>query len=146
VIYISLGADVNELQKDEQQEHDSSYEAEDTSAPNVAEFYYDEISRCMPKKKYFASLKERGKIVHKQKRLLLCKLNEAYSSLKQQYPKARVRFSKFCEIRPWNIVAACGTHSVCSCSTHKNVKLMLIGSKLKELTVGTSTEVTSYKD
>jgi hypothetical protein len=46
----------------------------------VSEFYYDdEISRYMPGKKDFASVKEHGKEIHKQKQLLLCNLNEAYS-------------------------------------------------------------------
>jgi hypothetical protein len=59
----------------------------------------------------------------------------------------KVGFSKFCEIRPRNIVTfrVCGTNSVCVCSTHQNVKLMLIRSKLKELTAGFSDEITSCK-
>jgi hypothetical protein len=44
----------------------------------VPEFYDDdEISRCMPGKTDFASVKEQGKRVHKQKWLLLCNLYEA---------------------------------------------------------------------
>jgi hypothetical protein len=75
-------------------------------------------------------------------------LNKAYSLFKQQYSNVKVGFLKFCEIRPRNIVTAgaCATHSVCVCSIHKNLKLTLIGNKLKELTAGSSTEITSYKD
>jgi hypothetical protein len=75
-------------------------------------------------------------------------MNEAYSLFTQLCPNVKVGFYKFCEIRSRNTVTAgaCGAHSVCVCSTHQNVKLMLIESKLKELTAGSSTEITSYKD
>jgi hypothetical protein len=58
----------------------------------------------------------------------------------------KVGFSRFCEIRPRNVftAGACATHSICVCSSHKNIKLML--SNLNELPAASSTEVTSYKD
>jgi hypothetical protein len=96
----------------------------------------------MPGKKYFAPVKEHEKRVHKQKLFLLYNLNEAYSLFKQCYPNAKVGISKFSEIKPRNIVTpgVCGTHS------HQNIKLMLMGSKLKELTAGSCTDLTSYRD
>jgi hypothetical protein len=120
----------------------------DDSVKPVHEFHDDEICRCMLGKKIFCTCKRTWKKSHAQKLLLPCNLNEAYSLFKQWYPNVKVEFSKFCEIRPRNIVTAgaCGTHSVCICSTHQNVKLMLPGCKLKELTAGSSTEITSYKD
>jgi hypothetical protein len=116
----------------------------------VLEFYDDddddEISRCMSGEKDFAFVKKHGKSVHRQKRSFLCNLNEEYSLFKHWYPNIKVGFSKFCEIRSRYIITAeaCDSNA-CVCSTHQNVKLMLIGSKLKELTAASSTEITSYK-
>ena len=110
-------------------------------------FENDEISRCMPGKKDFISVKEDGRKVHKQKRLLLCNLNEAYTLFKEHYPNVKIGISKFCELRPKHIVtvSSSGTHTVCVCSICQNVKLMLIGSRIKELTTGLECEINSYK-
>ncbi len=62
-----------------------------------------------------------------QKRLLLCNLDEAYRAFKDKYPELKVGFSKFAELRPKYCVVAgsSGTHSVCVCTHHQNVKLMI---------------------
>ena len=62
-----------------------------------------------------------------QKRLLLCDLKELYSLFKTEWPKVSISFSKFASIRPeWCIPAGPkGTHHVCICSLHQNVKLLL---------------------
>ena len=89
----------------------------------------DEFSRQMPGKKDFVSM---GKKVHIQKRLLLCDLKELYSAFKKHYPDVKIGFSKFCSLRPkWCIlVGQSGTHSVCVCTIHQNVTLMLSAIKL----------------
>ena len=83
----------------------------------------------MPGKKDFVSM---GKKVHMQKRLLLCDLRELYSAFKKNYPNINIGFSKFCSFRPkWCIlVGRSGTHSVCVCTIHQNVTLMLNAIKL----------------
>ena len=45
-------------------------------------------------------------------------------------------FRKFAELRPKHCIlaGASGTHSVCVCTIHQNVKLMLLGAQLHELT------------
>ena len=114
----------------------------------IHSFYNDdEISRCMPGIKDFITVKEQGKKVQKQKRLLLCNLNEAYNLFKECHPTEKVGISKFCELRPRNVITAgaSGTHSICVCSIHQNVKLMLIGSRIKDLTAGFHYELNSYK-
>ena len=96
----------------------------------VTSFYSDdEFSRQMPGKKDFVSM---GKKVHMQKRLLLCDLKELYSAFKKHYPNINIGFSKFCSLRPkWCIlVGRSGTHSVCVCTIHQNVTLMLNAIKL----------------
>ena len=64
---------------------------------------------------------------HMQKWLLLCDLKELYAAFKQNYPHLKTGFSKFCSLRPkWCVLVGCsGTHSVCVCTNHQNVILML---------------------
>ena len=91
----------------------------------VVSFYEDdENSRQMPGKKDYVSV---SRNIHKQKRLILLTLRELYSSFKEKHPSVKIGFSKFCDLRPkWCILAgASGTHSVCVCVYHENMKLML---------------------
>ncbi|KAL5484132.1 hypothetical protein EMCRGX_G020580 [Ephydatia muelleri] len=50
---------------------------------------------------------------HKQKRLLLCNLKEAYSEFKGRHPDTKIGFSKFAMLRPRECIlaGAAGTHS-----------------------------------
>ena len=116
----------------------------------VSDFYLnDDISRIMPGMKDFVSIKQHdGKREHIQKRLVLCNLKEAYESFKSKYPTLKIGFSKFAELRPKNCVlaGASGTHSVCVCTIHQNVKLMILGSKLAQLTKDNQYVITCYND
>ena len=64
-----------------------------------------------------------------QKRLLLLNLKELYQSFKEEYTELAIGFTKFSMLRPTNciLVGSSGTHSVCVCSYHQNVKLLLLG-------------------
>jgi hypothetical protein len=90
----------------------------------------------MPGKKDFVSVKQGGKREHVQKRLVLSNLKEAYQLFKEKFPDEKIGFSKFAELRPKQCVlaGASGTHSVCVCTIHQNVKLMMLGAKLPDLT------------
>ena len=59
-------------------------------------------------------------------------LKELYQHFKT---KQHIGFSKFAELRPKHCVlaGASGTHSVCVCTIHQNVKLMFRGARLSEL-------------
>lgn len=99
----------------------------------VRNFYKsDDCSRVMPGKKDFVSVSVDGEKVHKQKRLVLCNLKELYRDFKERYPAQKIGFSKFAMLRPRECILAGsgGTHSVCVCTVHQNVKLMLQGSKI----------------
>ena len=88
----------------------------------VLGFYSDdENSRQMPGQKDCVSIAG----VKHQKRLLLFKLTELYTQFKEKHGKV-IGFSKFCVLRPkWCIlVGASGTHTVCTCLTHENAKLL----------------------
>ena len=78
----------------------------------------------MPHKKDCVGLDKKQ---HMPKRLILCNLKELYAAYKFKYPDHKVGFSKFCSLWPkWCVLAGPkGTHSVCVCTMHQNVKLML---------------------
>ncbi|CAH0547109.1 unnamed protein product [Brassicogethes aeneus] len=102
-------------------------------AQKIVEFYQkDDISRIMPGKKDFVAIKKEGEKQHIQKRLVLANLSEVYALFKKEYPDEKIGFSKFCELRPKNCILAgrSGTHTVCVCTLHQNMKLMISGSKL----------------
>ena len=88
----------------------------------VHAFYeYDNISRVMPGKKDFVSVKQDGKRVHVQKRLVLSNLKEVYHEFKEKFPDLKIGFSKFAELRPKHclLAGASGTHSVCVYNSSK---------------------------
>lgn len=118
----------------------------------VTEFYLcEENSRICPGKKDYVAVRIDGKSMHKQKQLLLCNLNELYVKFKETYPNIKIGRSKFCDLRPkWCIIAgASGTHSVCVCSYHQNVKLMIDGAGLnihyKDLLEELACDVNKYE-
>ena len=87
----------------------------------------DEFSRLLP------GMKDCKSIVHgkekKQKRLLMLTVAELYQVFKERYrdrDDIKIGISKFFSLRPkWCITAgASGSHSVCCCTIHENVKLL----------------------
>lgn len=114
----------------------------------VRKFYEsDEVSRQMPGKKDFVSVKADGKRVHVQKFLILNTLRECFVLFKERHPEQKIGFSKFCELRPKHCVlpGSAGTHSVCVCTIHQNAKLMMAQCKLPELT-NQEIPIKTYKD
>lgn len=95
----------------------------------VIDFYHSaDVSREMPGMKDCVSVKGvDGTREKKQKFLILCNLKEAYQLFKEKYPDIKIGFSKFAELRPKECVlpGSSGTHVVCLCTIHQNVKLML---------------------
>lgn len=99
---------------------------------SILKFYQsDEQSRVLPGMKDVVSV---GNKKYERKRLVLGNLRELYIVYKREYPDIEVGFSKFCSLRPkWCILAgACGTHSVCVCVKHQNVKLLTQSLNTKE--------------
>ena len=78
-----------------------------------------------------------GTKVHVQKRLLLRNLKEAYQLFIESHPDKKIGCSTFANMRPREciIAGASGTHSVCVCTIHQNVKLMMVGSKMEDVTM-----------
>ena len=77
---------------------------------------------CAWKKDFCDGTKERH-----QKRWILCNIREAYLQYKSTFSNDKIGFSKFAELQPeWcRTVGQSGSHNVCVCTYHQNVKLML---------------------
>lgn len=93
----------------------------------VKSFYEnDEYSRLCPGKKDFVSVKMDHGRQQIQKRLLLVNIKELYAEYKKQFSEDKISFSKFSDLRPkWCVtVGGTGTHYVCVCEIHQNVKLL----------------------
>lgn len=92
-------------------------------------FERDDISRICPGKKDCISIRniETGEKELIQKRLILMNLKEAYAIYKNTPDAPDIGFSSFCSIRPkfCILAGASGTHTVCVCTYHQNVKLQV---------------------
>lgn len=101
---------------------------EEATVRLVQAFYCgDENSRPCPGKDDFATVMENGEKIQKQRRLLMCNLDEAFALFKEQYPEEKIGFTKFAELRPKECVLGLdkhGTHSVCVCVYHQNIQLI----------------------
>lgn len=114
----------------------------------VKQFYdSDDVSRIMPGKKDYVTIRLGETRMQVQKRLILGNLKEIYQLFKKLYAEIDIGFSKFAELRPKHCVIAggSGTHCVCVCTYHQNVKLMINDGKLKDVTVNDGTKLTDYK-
>ena len=99
---------------------------------SVLEFYQnDEYSQQLPGKKGCVNI---GKNVHVSKWFILCNLKELYTAFKHKYLYLKISSSKFASLRPkWYIsVGPKGTHSVCACTIHQHVKLLLSSVNLSK--------------
>lgn len=115
----------------------------------VKEFYLsDEISRQMPGIKDVVSVVVDGERKSLGKRLILCTINEAHRKFKTDNPSIKVGISKFTELRPKQVVlpGSSGTHNVCVCTIHENVKLMIEGARLWKIFGSDKQKTCTYKD
>ncbi|KAK3919950.1 tRNA-2-methylthio-N(6)-dimethylallyladenosine synthase [Frankliniella fusca] len=118
------------------------------TADQIIHFYEEhQYSRAMPGKRDYKTLKINGARQQVQKRLLLLSVRELYALFQEKNSEVKVSLSKFAELRPPYIIlpGAAGTHSVCVCTIHQNVKLMMHGAKL-EGGAQDIAGVESYKD
>ena len=93
----------------------------------IAIYVSDEFSRMCPGQKEYVTIRVDGQKIQKQKRLLLINLKEMYEQFKMRESQEKIGISKFCELRPrWCVtVGSRGSHSVCVCAIHQNVKLLV---------------------
>lgn len=123
---------------------------ESTTSATVQAFYLDdENSRILAGKKDFVSVKQpTGQRERIQKRLVLCNLKELYRHFCDKYPDMKIGFSRFATLRPPFCVLAgqSGTHTVCVCTLHHNVKLKLDACRIGQLTSDCIIPLNDYKD
>ena len=100
----------------------------------------------MPGMKDFVSVKQGEQRVHIQKRLVLSNLKEAFQLFNNRFPTETVGFSKFADSRPKHCIlaGASGTDSVCVCTIHQNVKLMMLSVKVSDLTTHNNIPLSTY--
>ena len=89
-----------------------------------------------------------GQKQKKQKRLICSTLRESYHLFKEKYPAVKVGFSTFAALRPHECLLPGpeGTHNVCVCTTHQNMKLMIEGAGLPKLTENTAHPLLDHND
>ncbi|XP_044591487.1 uncharacterized protein LOC123269717 [Cotesia glomerata] len=103
----------------------------------------------MPGMKDFVSIRnDDGNQVPVQKRLVLSNLKELYQCFREINAAEKIRFSRFASLRPKHCVlaGASGTHTICVCTIHQNVKLMMLGANIHSLTRNTDISITHYSD
>lgn len=122
----------------------------ETTVQIITEFYEsDDFSRIMAGKKDYVTVRYSGEKRQVQKRLVLCNLKELFQSFKDKYyPDIKVGFSKFAQLRPAHCVLAgsASTHSVWVCKVHQNIKLMIEGAKIPQMTAKQEISIHSYHD
>jgi hypothetical protein len=119
-----------------------------STADLVRAFYVsDDVSRPMPGMKDSVSMKVDGIKTQVQKRLILNNLKEIYHQFKEEHTETKIGFSKFAELRPKNCIlaGASGTHTVCVCTIHQNVILMMSAAKIAEMTKEYENPLTNYR-
>ena len=88
------------------------------------------VGRCLKRKVWLVRVKE---YINKNFATFksLCNFQELYASLKEKHPYVNTGFSKFCAWRPkWCVLVGSKiTHSVCVCSAHQNVLLLVDAMK-----------------
>ena len=120
--------------------------ATETTSSIEAFYRHDDISRVMPGKKDCFSILRDGVKTHVQKRLVLGNLKEVYQQFKEKNPNTKIGFAKFAMLRPKECVlaGASGTHSVCVCTVHNNVKLMMSNAMMETMTAAEAVPLKHY--
>lgn len=87
----------------------------------------------MPGQKDTKTVKIHGASHVRQKRLIMGNLSFIYKNFLQENPGIKIGFTKFCCLRPAHCILANagGTHVVCVCPIHENMKLMTSGNCVK---------------
>lgn len=105
----------------------TNYISQDVKNHVINFFLADNISQPCAGKREYVTIDENNQKVRKQRRLVLMNLEEAYALFKQENIGQKIGFSTFATLRPKECLLAlhsCGTHAVCVCQYHQNVKLI----------------------
>ncbi|XP_039969200.1 uncharacterized protein LOC120781131 isoform X2 [Bactrocera tryoni] len=105
---------------------------ENSILKKIEEFYLsDEYSRVMPGRKDYISVVKNGQRCQEQKRLLLHNLRDLHTKFKDAFSDVKVSLSTFTRLRPRQCILAgqSGTHNVCVCKIHENMRLKFAALK-----------------
>lgn len=80
--------------------------ASETTKAVVSFYNEQDISKELPGKKDFKSVKVGNTREHRQKKLILGNLKEIYKTFKERFPQYKIGFSTFAELRPPECVLA----------------------------------------
>ena len=88
-------------------------------------FLLDSVSHQAPGIKDYVTIRSAGKKTKLQKRHLTCSLKEAFYLFKIDHPTVKISLSKFCSLRPPNVMlSSMMPRNVCPCQHHNNIKLL----------------------
>ncbi|KAK3909533.1 ARL14 effector protein [Frankliniella fusca] len=122
----------------------------ETTLTAVQNFFDDDGQAIymLPGKKDCFTIKKDNIKEKVQKRLLLAPLNELYAMFLEKNKDVKISFSAFAQRRPKYCVLAGhpGTCTVCVCSYHQNVQLMVEGAGLKQATKNDSHPIRDTRD
>ena len=96
----------------------------------VENFYTsDQWSRLMPGRKDYVKIVKNDVREQVQKRLLLHNIKELHEKFILEKPEIKISLSTFAKLRPRCCipVGSKGTHNVCVCHIHQNMRLKFIG-------------------
>lgn len=98
----------------------------ESTVRSVQQFYLlDSISRQAPGIRDYVVVRSNGKKVQLQKRHLMWSLKDTYALFKSEYPDVEIGFSKFCSLRPSNVLLGSAMpRNVCLCQHHDNIRLL----------------------
>ena len=100
---------------------------------DVTQFYEsDDVCSVMLGQKDTKSVKINGQKSVYQKRLIMGNLKEIFKKFKFKNLDIKIGFSSFATLRPLYCImaGAGGTHSVCVCPIHENMKLIPLGNQI----------------
>lgn len=105
----------------------------DSTRRKVRKFYLsDDVSRVMPgRKDCVSSYDENGEKIVTSKRLLLNSVKNLREEFVEKYPGEKIGRTIFRQLKPPECISAGkkGTHNVCVCKCHQNMKLKLCGAE-----------------
>lgn len=98
----------------------------DFNLNKAIDFYLsDDASRIMPGVRDCVVTEKNGKRHQEQKRLLLFNIGELHRRFREKFPDVTMSLDTFRKLRPRQCIMAgqTGTHTVCVCEIHQNMKL-----------------------
>ncbi|KAK3929167.1 ARL14 effector protein [Frankliniella fusca] len=94
-----------------------------------------DISKELPGKNNFVTVRENGVRERRQVHLLMANIRHVHEEFLKNHPDMQLSLSKFASVRPKEcyLASKSGMHNVCVCTIHENPKLMFKGARLNTI-------------